>query len=357
MNTAMFSVANTALVKSFPYPDPERIVMFQNKYKGGRTGSASPTGFNWWRQQTQAFEDVSAYDFSVANLTGESFPEQISTMDVSADFFQLCGVNALNGRTFTAADDLPNAPKRLVLAYGFWQRNFGGDPQVIGRRISLNGERYEIIGVLGPYFQNGQIAERSSLSGDIETYEPPDVYIPFQLDPYSSSHGHYFNVAGRLKPGVTIADANARLQASYQEYGRRWPDDFSPDTGFGVQGWQDAIVGGVQNSLLMLLGAVGLVLLIACANVANLVLARATTRKREIAIRGALGAGRGRIARQLLTESVMLSFAGGVLGLAAGYAGIHAILSLIPGNIPRIGGGGSNLSLDWRVLAFVASTP
>ena len=354
MNTAMFSVVNTVLVKSFPYPDPERIVMFQNKYKGGRTGSASPTEFNWWRQQTQAFEDVSAYDFSVANLTGESFPEQIPTMDVSADFFHLCGANALDGRTFTVADDLPNAPRTVLLAYGFWLRRFGGDRQVIGRRITLSGQRYEIIGVLGPYFQNGQIAERSSLSGDIETYEPPDVYIPFQLDPYSSSHGHYFNVAGRLKPGVTLAGANAQLQASYQEYGRRWPDDFSPDAGFGVQGWQHAIVGGVQNSLLILLGAVGLVLLIACANVGNLLLARAIGRKREIVFRAAVGAGRRRIVRQLLTESVMLSFAGGILGLAAGYAGILAILRIVPGNLPRIGSAGSNVSLDWRVLAFTA---
>src|ERR1700680_2841190 len=351
-NTAIFSVVNTVLLKPFAYPDPERIVMFGHTFqKVFRTGTASPAEFNWWRQQTQAFQDVSAYNFNVANWTGEAFPEQIPTMQVSADFFRLSGENVLHGHIFMAEDDLPRAPKTTVLSYSFWQRRFGGDPQVIGRRITLSGEPYEIIGVGGLDLQNGQISEQSLGPGDIEIEEPPDVYIPFQLDPNSAELGHYFNVAGRLKPGVTLAAANAQLQASYQEYARK-TGDFSQGWGFGVLPLQDAIVGGVRKSLLILVGAVSFVLLIACANVANLLLARATGRKREIAIRAAVGAGRGRIVRQLLTESVMLSFAGGVLGLAAGYAGIRAILSFSPGNIPRIGTGGSNVSLDWRVLGF-----
>jgi len=351
-NTAIFSVVNTVLLKPFAYRDPGRIVMFQNTFRDVRYGSAAPTEFNWWRQQNQMFQDISAYDFDVANWAGESFPEQIPTMHTSADFFRLCGANAVQGRTFTAADDLPNAPKTVVLAYAFWQRHFGGDPMAIGRRMTLSGERYEIVGVVGPLLQDGQVAERSTLSGDIEIDEPPDVYLPFQLDPNSASHGHYFNVAGRLKPGVTLAAANAQLQASYQGYARKWPGDDFPGRGFGVQRLQDVIVGGVRNSLLILSGAVGLVLLIACANVANLLLARAAGRKREIAIRAAVGAGRGWIVRQLLTESVMLSLASGALGLAAGYAGIRAILSLIHGGIPRIGTGGMNVDVDWRVLGF-----
>ncbi len=216
--------------------------------------------------------------------------------------------------------------------------------------MTLGGEGYEIIGVAGPDLQNSQISEQSLLSGDIEIDQPPDVYIPFQLDPNSTNCGHSFNVAGRLRPGFTVAAANARLQASYQEYAHRWTG-LTPGAGLGVQRLQDAIVGGVRNSLLILWGAVGFVLLIACANVANLLLARATGRKREIAIRAAVGAGRGRIVGQLLTESVMLSLAGGVLGLAAGYAGIGFLLRLSLG-IPRIGAGGSRVMLDWRVVAF-----
>src|SRR5262249_14194976 len=160
------------------------------------------------------------------------------------------------------------------------------------------------------------------------------------------------NVAGRLKPGISLAAANEHLQASYSEYTRKWPDDFRGRAGFRVLPLQDAIVSGVRPSLVILLGAVSFVLLIACANVADFLLARATGRTREIAIRAAVGAGRVRIVRQLLTESVMLSIAGGALGVGAGYAAIHGILRLSPGNIPRIGLHGANVTLDWRVLGF-----
>ncbi len=350
-NTAIFSVVNTVLLRSFTSRDPGRIVMFQNILPTVHFGSASPIEFNWWRQQAQTLQDISAYDFSIANWTDSSSPEQIPVMHASADFFGLSGIHPLQGRTFTPADDLPNAPKTVVLAYSFWQRSFGRDPAVIGRRMTLNGQRYEIVGVLDP-LQNGPMVERSTLSGDIEIHQPPDVYLPFQIDPNSADQGHFFNVAGRLKPGITLAAANAQLQASYPEYARKWPGEDAPGRNFGLQPLQDAIVGGVRRSLLLLLSAVSFVLLIACANVANLLLARATGRKREIAIRAAIGAGRGRIFRQLLTESVMLSLSGGALGLAAGYAGIRWILTFIPDNIPRIGLGGTNVTLDWRVAGF-----
>jgi len=352
-NTAIFSVVNTVLLKPFSYPDPARIVMFQNMFQqGGHGGTASPTEFNWWRQQSEAFQYISAYSFDFANLTGQAFPEQIQATHVSADYFLLCGAKVLYGRTFTATDDQLKAPKTVVLTYAFWQRHFGGDPQAIGGHMTLSGEPYEIIGLVGPDLKNGQISETILGNGDLEIDEPPDVYIPFQIDPNSAEHGHSFNVIGRLKPGVALAAANAQLQAGYREYARKWPDDIIGRTGFRVVPLQDAIVGGVRNSLLILLGAVSFVLLIACANVANLLLARATGRRREIAIRVAVGAGRGRIIRQLLAESMMLSLAGGVVGLAAGYAGIRALLSLSPGNIPRIGTGGANVSLDWRVFGF-----
>jgi len=354
-NSAMFSVVNAVLLKPFAYPHPDRIVMFQSTFPAGRTGSASPTLFNWWRQQTASFENVSAYEFNVANWTGASFPEQIPIMHVSSAFLALCRANPLYGRTFTAADDQPHAPKTVVLTWSFWQHRFDADPRVVGRRMTLNGEPHEIIGVLGPAVSNAQLAEQSLISGGIEIDEPPDVYIPFQLDPASSVQGRYFNVAARLRPGVTLAVANGQLQASYSAYARKWPNDFTPGGSFAVEPLQRAIVGGVRNSLMILLGAVGLVLLIACANVANLLLARATGRRREMAIRAAVGAGRARILRQLLTESLILSLTGGALGIAAGSLGIRAILNLIPANIPRLGPAGANVDLDWRVFAFTAA--
>ena len=354
-STAIFSVVSRVLLNPFAYPDPERMVMFQNTYQQfNPTGSTSPTEFNWWRQQTGAFQDVSAYVFGAANVTSKSFSEQIPTMNVSAGFFRLCGANAIYGRTFSAADDAPNAPKTAVLAYGFWQRHFGSDPEVIGQRLILNGDLYEVIGVMGRNLADGQIAEQSMGSGDLRIHQPSDVYLPFQLDPNSTERGHYFNVAGRLKPGVTLAAANQQLQASHHEYARTWPDP-TPGAGFRVQLLRDAIVGEVRPSLLILLAAVIFVLLIACANVANLLLARAANRRREFAIRGAVGAGRLRIVRQLLTESVLLSLAGGVLGVAAGYVGIRVLLGFSPGNIPRIGPDGSNVVLDWRVLGFAVA--
>jgi predicted permease len=339
-NTAIFSVVNTVLLQPLAFPDPDRIVVFQNRFKTGESPGASPTEFNFWRRQTQAFQDVSAYAFNVANLTGEASPEQIQATRASADFFRLCGAAIVHGRTYTHEEDLPKAPKTAVLAYKFWQRRFGGDAQAIGRRIILSGESYEIIGVVGPSLK-------------IEIDQPPDIYIPFQLDPNKIDNGHYFTVIGRLKPGINLPVANAQLQAAFAEYKKENPLPFDfPQIGFTVQPLRQLIVGGVRESLLILVGAVSLVLLIACANVANLLLARATGRRREIAIRAAVGAGRGRIVRQLLTESVLLSLVGGLFGLALGYAGIRALLSVSPGNIPRIGLQGENVSMDWRVMIF-----
>jgi putative ABC transport system permease protein len=339
-NTAIFSVVNTVLLKPGSYPDEEKIVFFQNVFKTGRGIGASPNEYNFFRRQTGSFQDVSAYAFNVANLTGDSEPEQVQTTRASANFFRLLGADVVRGRTYTAEEDLPKAPKTAVLAYAFWRRRFGGDPQVIGKRMVLSGESYEIIGVVGP-------------SLNIQIEEPPDVFVPFQLDPYRDDNAHFFTVLGRLKPGVSMPAAEAQLQAAYPEYKAQHPVPFDfPQIGFGVERIREAIVGGVKNLLLTLLGAVSFVLLIACANVANLLLARATARKREIAIRAAVGAGRGRIVRQLLTESVMLSLAGGIVGLAAGYVGIRAILRVGSGNIPLLGPQGASVTLDWRVLAF-----
>ncbi len=340
-NTAIFSVVNTVLLKPLTYPDPGRIVLFLVTTPAGPSYGASATKFNVLRRQTQAFEDVCAYEYQGAglNLTGGAYPEQIHGIRVSAGYFRLLGAPVAQGRTFTTDEDRPHGAHVLVLGYGLWQRRFGGDPHMAGKTISLSGAPYTVVGVLGPDF-------------DAELDSPPDVWLPFQIDPGSDDHAQYFNVVGRLKRGVTAGMAKARLDLASDEFRRRYPNIMGPRDRFSVQPFGDALVSDVRPSLLVLAGAVSFVLLIACANVANLLLVRATGRKREIAMRAALGAGRWRIIRQLLTESVVLSIAGGALGLALGAAGVRALLAANPGDIPRIGENGAAVAMDWRVLAF-----
>ena len=340
-NTAIFSVVNTVLLRPLPYPDPDRLVVFTTTSPQGSGFGASPTKFNTWRRQTAAFQDVSAYRFSVVNLT-EGEPEQVATAHVSADFFRLFGAPLTAGRTFTADEDLPSGGRVVVLSDGFWRRRFGADAAIVGRKLSLNGEPHEVVGILGPF-------DSEAVQTPIG---PPDLWLPFQIDPNSVMQGHFFVAAGRLKPGVTLAAAKAELGQAANEFRERFPNALGRQGGFGADPMQEIIVRNVRGSLWVLLGAVTFVLLIACANVANLLLVRATVRRREIAIRAAMGAGRGRITRQLLTESVLLALAGGVLGLFLGMAGIRALLAMNPGNIPRIGVNGAGVGVDWRVLTF-----
>src|SRR5438094_9408053 len=206
--------------------------------------------------------------------------------------------------------------------------------------MSLRGDPHVVIGIVGPSF-------------NVEEFGPaPEVWLPFQLDPNSADQGHYFQVAGRLKPGITLEQAKAQIQVSAGVYRQKFPNALPPNNGFSVTPFQEAFVANVRSTLWVMVGAVSLVLLIACANVANLLLVRATGRKREIAIRAAIGAGRGRIIRQLLTESVVLSLAGGVLGMVLGVAGIRALLSINTAGLPRIGRDGALVAMDVRVLAF-----
>jgi putative ABC transport system permease protein len=337
-NTAIFTVVDTVLLKPLTYPDASRIVRFMNTSPQGSGTSSSPVNFNTWRAQTSIFQDVAAYDFGGPgfNLTG-AVPEQVHGIHVSEAYFRLFGAPVVLGRTFTPQEDSPNGGNFVVISYGFWQRRFGGNPKIVGSAISLNNDSYTIIGVIGKSFHTDPAA---------------DLWVPFQIDPNSTNLGHYFFVSGRLKPGVTLAQANSELKLAANQFRRLHPDDIGPKGSFKVEPLRDSIVAGARTSLLVLLGAVSFVLLIACANVANLLLARAAGRKREFAIRSAMGASRVRIMRQLLTESVVLAVSGGVLGLALGYIGVRGLLAISPADLPRIGEHGSAVVIDWRVLAF-----
>ena len=233
-NTAIFTVVDAILLKPLTYPEPDRMVMFMNTFGDGGTGDgASPVNYNTWRAQTSVFQDVTAYDFGGPgfNLTG-AVPEQVHGIHASEAYFRLFGAPVLLGRTFTPQEDSPNGGHVVVISYGFWQRKFGGNPNIVGTSISLSNEPYTVVGVLGKSFS---------------TDPASDLWVPFQIDPNSTNLGHYFLVAGRLKPGVTLAEANAQLKLAANQYRRLHPDDLGPKDSFGVQPLRDSIVSGARK--------------------------------------------------------------------------------------------------------------
>jgi putative ABC transport system permease protein len=336
-NTAVFSVVNTVLLKPLSYPEPDRIVQFRLKSTEGTVPSASIPDLRFWMQHAEAVDDISAYDLGEAVLGLTSgIPEEVHGAHVTSNYFRLFGASLALGRTFSADEDRARSGKVVVLSYWLWKRRFGGDPQIVGKAISLEKEPYTVVGVTGESFR---------------TDPESDLWIPFQFNLNSIDQLHSFGAAGRLKPGLSLFQANMQLRLASQAAQRQGllPD---PEYTFVLEPLRDAIVRDARASLLLMQAAVGLVLLIACANVANLLLGRATVRQREFAIRAAIGAGRGRLLRQFATESVLLSTCGGGVGLFMGSLGVRALLSISPGNIPRIGVAGASVGLDWRVLMF-----
>jgi putative ABC transport system permease protein len=337
-NTAVFSVVNAVLLRPVSAPEPDRVVVFMSTNRGGSSSLSSEIKFNVWREQNGVLQDVSAYrpGFSSLNLTGVDQPQRADGIFVTQNYFHLFGLPLAQGRSFTADEEQSNSRKVVILSDAFWKRALGGDPQILSKTISLNGHTYQVIGILAAGIRMENLG---TANAHFSPESMPDVWLPFPIDPNSSNQNHYFQAVGRLKPGVTLAMANAQLQLATQEFRRKFPSGISTSRGdvFSVQLLRNLLVKDVRSSLLILMGAVSFVLLIACANVASLFLARATSRMHEIAIRAAVGASRGRIVRQLLAESMLLSVLGAALGLGLGFSGIHALLSVNPYNIPRIG--------------------
>jgi putative ABC transport system permease protein len=340
-NTSIFSVIDKVLLQPLPYRDPDSIVQLGRKFPIGVSYPTSIPKYMVWRDN-DVFSSMALYDLEGPgfNIDSGDFPEQVKGAHVSADFFTVFGISPLIGRAFNQAEDVPNGPKAALISEKLWRSHFGSDAQILTRIINLNSSPYPIVGV---------IPSRFAAKPDAE------VWIPLQADPHSINQGHFLQIAARLRPGVSMSQAQAEMHAVGERFRRLYPTYMDKTESIAVVPMRESIVGNIRNTLYVLFGAVAFVLLIACANVANLLLARSSGRHRELAIRASLGASRWRVIRQLLTENVLLSTVGGCLGLILGVLGVRMLLLLIPGDIPRVDPAQLRNPfefLNWRILVF-----
>ena len=338
-NTAIFSVVNAVLLQPLPFEKPDQLVMVWDEatHLGFPKDTPSPANFLDWRQQNHVFSAMAALTPRSFNLTGVGEPERLNGSRVSANLFDLLGAQPLLGRTFLEEEDKPGT-KVALLSEGLWQSRFGADPGVVGRSVSLNGESYTVVGVLPrTVFLPGQDNRRDQLW----------VPIAFPNDEAASRGSHYLGVMARLKPGITLKQAQADMDTVAAALAQAYPEA-NARRGAVVTPLHEQVVGAIRPALLVLLGAVAFVLLIACANVANLLLARAAARQKEIALRLALGASRSRMIRQFLTESVLLALLGGGVGLIFSLGGLAVLKRFVPPDISLAGG----ISIDAKVLFF-----